>query len=336
MQFACGILADTDASPIVNHIAKHLVQHVHSLYDNGKYILDFSILKSCQKEGNLPAFNPYFTKYPACGLPLAEVLVNTELAYITDIDENDPLELKPSPAQIILHLRETSGKTYDRLWQALHLVPKNVIGLYLFKVSDPNVCKLHEFSALKFLSIENHGNIDIEDTVHDDLIESINCWGPQPCLTYFKLFRMSMTRTLMTALCNCTNLMHFKLSDCRMNLIDGLDCFGENMSILMASPPETLRELTLNYMYCDIHDVDVDHMTQAIREGKLTNLQSLDLSFNDGVSEVAVGHLLEALISIRPHKQLELLLYGTGVDENEQFKTEWNAKLAETNIDVKW
>ena len=334
LQFACGILADTDASPIVNHVAKHSVQYVQSEYNNGKQMLDFSILESCQKEGNLPGFNPYFSEYPACGLPLAVVLALTELAYITDINESDPLELKPSPAQIILNLRDTFrvGKTYDKLWQALHLVPKNVIGLRLSDVSDPNVYKLHEFSALKLLDIDNLDKIDIEDTLREDLTESINSWGPQPSLTYFRLTNFTITKSLLRALCKCTNPMYIELSFSHLNSINRHDC-GENMSILMSSPPEKLRELIL--IHCNLRDPDVDHIARAIKQGKLTNLQRLILSIN-GLGKVAVGYLLEALISMRPHKQLELNLYGTEAEEYIQYSTQWKAKLAETNIHLKW
>ena len=329
VHFACGILADTNASLIANHVAKVQVKRVNYELNYGKYLhIDLSILQSCQKEGGLSPLNLYLSKYPAGGYPLPEMLANTELAYITDIDGNDPLDLSPSPVQTIVKLDEVDSERFDRLWHALCSVHANVIALHLVRVRSTNVTKLHDFPQLKYLDLMS---CDCSKEAMEDLAESVNSWGPQPQLTYCYLSWVSIPRSLMTALCKCTHLKHLDLSRCNL---DG------KLSVFMADPPHALRDLIL--YQCSLHGADVDHLTQSIRQGHLTSLQELDIQWNP-VGEVAVGHLLEALISIRPHTQLELKLKNTYVDENgklthlsEQFRADWKTKLTDRNINVTW
>ncbi len=334
--FCCGILSGIDAFPSANHVAKHLLQNVHDTLNYGKDFMDerglelrgFSILRYCQKEGCQPALNRHVSKYPKCGHSLAEVLEYTQLAYVTGIDSNDTLQLNPSPSDIIVDLGEVDSDGFDRLWHALKSINANVIALQLVEVRSPNVTKLHHFPQLKHLHLESY---DCSEEAMDDLAESINSWGPQPQLTYCSLWKVPIPRSVMTALCKCTHLKHLDLTRCNL---DG------KLSVFMADPPHALRELRLNE--CSLHGADVDHLTQLIRDGHLTSLQKLNIYCNP-VGEVAVGHLLEALISIRPHTQLKLWLDETGVDENgkptelsEQFTTEWKTMLTDTNIKVDW
>ncbi len=328
VQFCCGILAEIDASPIANHVAKVQAQNINYGLNDGKRLhIDFSILKACQNEGSFSLLNPYLSEYPAHGLPLARVIANTELAYITYIDKNDTLDLTPSTAQIIVKLGWVPSEFY-KLWHALYSVHANVIALHLEDVRRKNVTKLHHFPQLKYLELFG---CDCSEEAMEDLAESINSWGPQPQLTYCKLDEVPISRSLMTALCKCTHLKHLDLTRCNL---DG------KLSVCMADPPHALRELILRE--CSLHGTDIDNITQSIRDGHLTSLQELDINKNP-VGEVAVGHLLEALISIRPHTQLTLALGLTVVDENKkltylskQFRTEWKTKPKHTNINVIW
>ncbi len=346
VNFACGILAGTDASPITNHVSNVLAKYYHDQLDSGikpsifeTYSGPLLLLASFHKEGNVSTvINPHLCKYPACGHPLREVLANTQLAYINNIDEKDSLQLSPSPVQIIVNLKyeqwnklfgkkmKVIGKEYDRLWKALNDISANVIALHLERVRSVNVTKLSHFSQLKYLSIMY---CDCSEAAGEDLAQSIEVWGPQSQLTSCTLSQVPISKSLMMALCKCSHLIHLFLWAC--NLHDKLDVF-------MATPPPKLRKLTLDW--CSLHGSDVDHITQAVKEGWLANLNELSIQCNP-VGEVAVGHLLEALISTRPHRQLKLWLGGTGVDEDgkyndlcEQFVTEWKAKLKDTNIKV--
>ncbi len=338
VNFACGILTDTDASPVTNHVATVLAQITHNELDTGKMepsIMNDKcqlLLKSFQKEGNVSTvINPYLCEYPSCGRPLAEVLANTELVYITDTDENDPLQLNPTQAQITVNLLGEPGEEYDRLWKALYNIQANIIALNLYEVSSANVTRLGHLPHLKRIFIEY-----CSEASGEDLAASIEAWGDQSQLTYCHLKKVPIPRSVMTGLCKCTHLIHLYLFRC--NLHDKLGAF-------MASPPPLLRELIL--CECSLHGSDVDHITLAIQAGRLTHLEKPSIRHNP-VGEVAVGHLLEALISTRPHTQLKLQLYSTGVkkesDEDEglytylskQFVSEWKAKLTDTNIKVDW
>ncbi len=339
VKFACGIFAKTDATIVANHVAKVLCQHVQNELNDGKQIHEsnilyeahnknklhgMSILQSCQKEGGIPALNPYINEYPSLGYPLAEVLANSELVYIHDIDENDTLQLIPSPAKIILNLRRVDLGMYDKLWQGLQEISANIISLHLSDIQSSNVTKLHHFPQLKYLRISD---CRCSEGAMEDLAESIDSWGPQQKLKHCNLSMLPIPRSVMIALCKCIHLIQLSFDLC--NLFDKLD-------VLMASPPPALKHLQMQDGF--LGGADVEHITQAIKHGRLTSLQELDIKWNP-VGEVAVGHLLETLISTRPHTQLKLWLWHTGVNEygmytylSEQFVTEWKRKLANTNI----
>ncbi len=331
VKFTCEILGETDASPITNCVAKVLANHTNDQLNTGHRpsLQDsLSLLESFQKEGKVSTvINPHLCEYPKCGHPLAEVMANTELVCITDIDKKDTLQLSHSPAQILIKLQKVDGKEYEKLWQAFHDIQGNVIALDLKRVSSANVTRLGHLPQLKYLNI-----ISCSKASGEDLAESIKAWGDQSQLTYCYLWSMPVLRSVMTALCKCTHLIHLAFRSC--NLHDKLDAF-------MACPPPILRDLLLPK--CSLHGADVDHITQAITEDQLTHLEQLNIQDNP-VGEVAVGHLLEALISTRPHTQLNLWLNGTGVDEesdedentslSKQFVSEWKAKLTGTNIKV--
>ncbi len=331
VQFAGGILASIDTSLvcITDHVAKTQILNEHNKLNNGKDLAkDFSILFSCQREEGLPAFNPYLSEYPTCGHPLAEVLAKTELVYITGIDENDKLELNQSPAQIIVKLESIDEEKYDRLWQELHDISANVIALSLSGVRSANVAKLSQFPQLKYLHL---GDCDLSEEEGGDLAESIEAWGSNPQLTFCAFWGVPIPRSLMTGLSKCSHLVHLDLI--RYDLHDKLDAF-------MSTPPPALRDLTL--FQCSLHASDIDHITQAILQGGFKHLELLGIHENP-IGEAAVGHLLAALVSIRPKTQLELWLYVTGVDGNgehtdlsKQFITQWKAKLTGTNINVSW
>ncbi len=332
VQFTCGILGETGASPVLNHVAKCLAGHIHKKLNNAvDHLPDTSILASCQKESGSFTINQHLSLYPSCNKPLDEVLANTELVHIDDIAENDTLQLNPRSAQIIVKLRSLDSgmhdEKYDRLWEALHSAHANVIALDLWKITSTNVTKLHNFPHIKHLSLRYSSSNDADMEV---LAESIESWGQQPQLTFCYLHYVPIPGSLMTALCKCTKLLSLALQSCNL--------YG-NLSVLMASPPQ-LRELHLDG--CSLCGADVDHITEAIRDGRLNHLLMLNINFNH-VGEEAVGSLLEALISTRPHTQIKLHLHHTGKDDDDllsclsdEFKTEWKTKLAGTNIDVEW
>ncbi len=321
VQFACGIMGDVDASLITEYVANVINQNTHNRLDVGEEYIEvgtrLSLLKTFEREGSVhTAINPYVCEYPACGRPLAEVLANTQLAYITHIDYRDALQLSPSPTQIILYLfgvsnedpDGVSSREFDRLWQALHSMKANIIAIDVGDIRSANVNKLSQLPQLKRLRIVS---CDCSEEAGEDLVESIKAWGPEPQLTYCMVSTMPISRSVMTALCKCTHLMNLTLTFYNLS---------GKLSILMASPPPELKALILQY--CSLHASDIHHIIQAIREGRLNHLQELDIQCNP-VGEVTVGDLLEAFISTRPHTQLKhefpLKCGFTGKDRDGQY-----------------
>ncbi len=191
-----------------------------------------------------------------------------------------------------------------------------------------NVTKLHHFPQLKCLNIDKCG---YGETEGENLVESINSWGPQPELTYLYLHDVFIPESLMPALCKCTNLLTLKLWCCGVR---------NKLSVLLASPPPLLAEFRLES--CRLNGKDVDDITKAIKGGTLNNLVVLDINEN-GVGKEAVDRLLEAIVSTRHQKHFKLNLTDTDIDENsnineldEQFIDKWEGKLTDTDIDVTW
>ncbi len=339
VQFACGILAEIDARPITSHVAKVLAQHTHNqlntgvkpsiITDFGKQVKPLSLLRLFEREGKVsPEINPYLCEYPACGRPLAEVLANTELAYITGIDKNDTLRLNPSPAKIIVKLICTNSYWFDRLWHSLCQICAGVLAYNTKEVKSANATKLSNFPQLKYINI-NGLTCNYSETVMEDLAESVDAWGPKPSLVSCKLVCVPISRSIIRAVGKCSCLTHLHLILCNLH---------DKLSILISSLHPALRHLELSQ--CSLLGSDVDQITNAIREGRLTSLQELEIQRNP-VGEVAMACLLEALVSTRPKVQLNLWLHATGVDENgkytwqsEQFINGWKAKLTSTDIKV--
>ncbi len=332
IQFACGILAETDASLLTNHVGKVLSELIQKEINEGK-IASFrlDIFYTLLKEGSVPLVNTHITWYPECGHPLSDVLQNTKLAVITDTDENDPLQLNASYAQIILHLeRACPSAAFERLWQALHSTHASVTAIDRYrKHLHINIRYTHirHFSQLKRLVIE-----DVSEAEMEDLAVSIDSWGSQPPLTYCGLPKygsiMPTLKSLMPALSKCVHLKYLDLA--------GHD-LHEKLSILMASLAPGLRKLVLQR--CNLHADDIDHVTEAFREGRLTRLDELYISWNP-IGEGGMNSLLQAISTIS-HALKDLGVTYTGVNEagryielSEQFISEWKGKL--TNIDVQW
>ncbi len=357
VQFACGILAMNDATVLTNYVAKVLHEYMLMQIDMGRALgrSQFrltTILPQFQKEGAVPLVNPYLTQYPACGRPLAEVMANTKLVYITDVDDNDTLQLNSNPAQIIVALAFSRlpihSQKFDRLWKALHVVPTNVIALSLDKVHSANRMKLACFSKLQYLEILNYYNWrDIVDKSEvTDLAFSIESWGPQAPLRYCHLSNKGelqytveskftelepsqlpiippLPRSMVKALSRCTNLKYLCLSGYTIR---------DRMSILMASPPPDLYVLHL--AGCNLIESDINHIMQAFKDNKLTHLEELDISDNRvGVDDL---HSVVEAISINSHSLKKIGLVGHVGDEFQYWMydqlDEWKAKLP--NIDM--
>ncbi len=323
LQFACGILGETDnASPLVNHIGSLLAQDVYQQLNLG-IILDLSgidiILKPCEKESGITRPNPYLCEYPSCEHPLAEVLSASKLVYINGVSRTDTLHLIPCSADILLY-PPIDIAIRDKLLQALEGKEASVISLRL----SGNVTKLSRFSKLKQL----HNSISLpsgEAEAMEDLAESIKSWGTEPPLTHWKLVG-NLSESVMSSLCLCTQLLYLDLN--QSNLRDKL-------CLLMASPPPALKELRIHQ--CSLGPSDVDSISQAVKCFKLSQLEKLDISDNR-VGEPAVNSLLEAFTSTRPNRQMTIKLVSTALvffprpSLSDKFVAEWKTKLKDSEI----
>ncbi len=344
VQFACGLLAESDASRLVNHVGWALTQYTNNQLNAGVKLsvtglhdscMLFSLLDKFEEEGKDPKrFHPYFCRYNTCGHSLEEVIENTELAYIEDIIGHD-FELNPSQAQIILNF--FYSENFDEAWHALKTMQAKVVALHYRGDVIGKVTKLSNFSGLKYLHIKKC-DANYYTTAVDDLAKSIHSWGHEPVLTYCHLELKELgpdEKSFLTALCKCTHLVYFHLEGCYLR---------NNLHILMDAPPPLLRYLALND--CSLDASDVDSITEATKGDRLPNLEELDISENT-VGEDAVGALLETVISTRSQKQLVMKVFHTGYylidrgddeiisDLPEQFVSEWKTKLTEfPNIKV--
>ncbi len=352
MHFACGLLSTTDASPLTNHIAKVLSENIQKQVNEGLDVSsplrraleplissDIALLTDFQRGSGTPIVTPHLTWYPTCGRPLAEVLANTKLAYITGIDDNDPLQLVASPAQIVIRLRKMSRKSFDRLWLALHQIDANVTVLDIPGIKSPNRANLWHFSRLKHLSIANADLPRLKD-----LASSIDSWGSEPPLRYCSIIpkRNAVHEPLVTILSKCPHLLYLDLSHMRLH---------NKLPILMTSPPPMLRQLEL--YSCALQGSDIDHITQAIRTDRLTKLEKMTLGWNP-IGEPALQSLLKAILT-KPHAMKKLNLELTGVDDSGQFypfpgvgeegncyplstrfMDKWTDKLMDIEIYVEW
>ncbi len=290
--FTCGILADTDASPITQHVAKVLNEHTKSQLNGGLQMSVmipefFQLIASFNVEGNVSTDNPYITEYPQCSRPLVDILANTELAVITSLNENDTFQLGPCSADILLNVSRKEEGKLRRVWETLPTTHyTNINALYTTQIRTDTI-PLSHFAQLKHLSI-----INIREGDHEDLVQSIDSWGPDPPLTYCRLRKVIIEGSLITALCKCTYLLCLNLAECNMK---------DKVCVLMDHPPPVLRDLNLgNGSLCAS---DVDHLTQAIKNDKLKNLKKLDIRCSP-VGEDAVNSLLEA-ISTRDYSEFK-------------------------------
>ncbi len=79
------------------------------------------------------------------GLPLAEVLTSTELVVITDVKEDDPLNVQHSTADVILYLDyKVNKETCSKLVKALHSAQANLLALRLGACDEINIYDLNE------------------------------------------------------------------------------------------------------------------------------------------------------------------------------------------------
>ncbi len=331
LRFICKLLVEshTDATPLVNHVAEVYVREIWEALNRGKIasVIDDNrfmyVMQTLQNAGKVLNVNPYLCWYPEyCGgLPLAEVLTNTKLAVITDVEEDDPLNVQHSTADVILNLQDNNKETCSKLVKALHSAQPNLLAL-----------KLDE--------------CDTDEDAMEELAAYIDSLGPLPQLRYCYLGHYTsfpIPSSMLTSLSKCKQLrcldmencdlgsrLHILLSDplpqlrvlvlddtrlCAEDVEQIADCarrnklphlrvldinenhhLGSRLHILISDPPPQLRELELQET--GLCAEDVEQIANCVRRNKLPHLRKLNISYNS-VGEEAVRGLLEAFLTTR-------------------------------------
>ncbi len=275
LEFICELLFESyaDATSLVNHVAQVFVREiweelnrgkVHTCINEGNEGLDG--IEHLQNAGKISNVNPHLCQYPEyCGgRPLAKVFNNTKLAVINNVDENDPLNVQHSTADVILRLQHKAKETCSKLVKALHSAQANLLALHL-------------------------DGCNTDEDVMEELAAYIDSFGPQQQLRYCYLgHETSIPSSLLTSLSKCKQLMCIDMGYCDL---------GSRLHILLSDPPPPLRVLVLRV--AKLCAEDVEQIADCVR----SNLRELDISCNS-VGEEAVRGLLEAfLITRRQSKQ---------------------------------
>ncbi len=347
VNFLCGLLSDSDATPVTDHTAQALLQHTHDQLNRGEWPTvitnlfvpspGITLLEGFQREGSVSAFNQYLTVYPASSHllyrdrtravanTLSDVLSNTHLVVITELNDTDTQLKDPisCSTEIIVNLMAVDDKMCSKLWQILQPVDKNnVLALSCFNINNEYISKLSHFSKLKHLSLSDCSEIDIET-----LSESITSWGSESKLKFCRLEFMTVPESLLNALRNCTFLIRIEISD---------STFDDGVGQFMSCPPPAMD--TLKITNCSLGEPDIASITEAFAQKRLGNLTHLDISKNP-TGQTAINSLFETLLATRPDKTLEVDISSiTDEDEelplSDQFINEWVLKFAITEIEI--
>ncbi len=323
VQFTCGLLARSEigARAITDHVAHTLGAGITALINDGRVKIfqvepsniwtariDFALWKLLQEEGRVTHVSPYFSEYPDCGNPLAEVLSNTGLALITGVDSKDSLKVESSTAYVILSLAETGKGEFSRLWKALKSAKTNIVALHLFEC-------------------------EIDENTMDELGKYIADRGSEMPLKIIHLDMIPIPNSLLASLGKCTRLVHIDMAWCNLS---------NRVHLLVDNPSPVLKCLSLTNAH--LLSDDVDQIADSVRQNKLGKLEQLDIQYNPicsmaeaelfdklskRCSEPAVGGLLEAFLTICGQKQS----YATGAESIAPGSAGENSKAGSSKDD---
>ncbi len=230
---------------------------------------------------------------------------NSDLVFISGVNENDPLQLDASSAKVMLLVRafESSESKAQRLLKLVSDIVSSHINLQSITsyAALPDICRLKNFPHLKCISFQT--NLSVKNV--KDLTESILHW-PEPELktlicplpTVNDDDALLATRSLIRVLKRCKQLQE-------LSPIMGGPLTG-SMPILMEDPPPPLRKLCLGDTM--LLDEDVRSIAEAVKHHKLQQLEALMIHTNSAVTEAAVTELVKACVAVRPGKPLEIVV----------------------------
>ncbi len=322
-RFTCGHLAPHDPRPITNYLAKLFADDALKELNKVGYVPPClkEKLQSCYDESSLLEINQHFCIYPSCGHPLSDAIKFSKLVLINSTNEKDPLNLQASSVPVIVSMKNPERKA-ERLMKALSSAHINVIGIG--NVLGDEGCKLGNFSQLKAIwyHVALSGSSLDEKHVRD-LTDSINAWGSEPRLRFLcaglptipdRWQATALFIPLIKALSKCNQLQ-------TLYLFDGHP--GACIPALMGAPPPALKTLWIVSFQFLLNDNVLESIAKAVRQNKLQNLSSLNLSLV-GKSQAALTSLVKAFIDVRPDKELHII--------SDQFSPEVRSLCEPTQI----
>ncbi len=347
VHFLCGLLAEGDATCITDHVAQLLLQHTHDQLNRGETLsvltdmtepsVALMWMEAFQKEGCVSGFNQYLSVYPerthvtpdnlarAHSNKLCDILCNTHLVIITELEETDKPLTDPGSAEVIVDISEMDSDKFYQLWHVLQSMEhSNILALSFYDITSECATKLENLSQMKYLRF-----CDVNCKVNiANLSKSIAAWGSEAKLRYLQMDFMTIPGSFLTAVSTCSHLRCTQFTQC--NFSDGLAPF-------MVCPPQGMTRLTLAHH--SLHREDVTSLAEAFAQNKLRRLEHLDVSRNH-VGKLAITTLLEAVLSSRPSSKMEIDITNNNEGNwappfSEQFINELKLKFSGTNIAIK-
>ncbi len=320
--------------------------------------LTLKLLQRFEKEASLEAFNNIINVYPDCGKSLGDCLGTSEYVLITKLpDHESELQFEPAfiKAKVIISLRFpyekakiSSTKDVTTLYDLLSKLEGSVLAVRLegdVWRKSPEVLP----ASLQQLSLTcSLGHIRNEDTWADlgiaihqlnhlthlslgwnfmrqhgaYIAHALEATSEESNLKYLDLgmnfFPEEVSPDIMSAIRGHRKLEHLLLFH---NTLSG--CVEK----FMEDPPPELREL--NMQCCYLLEGDLQSISNAIEEGKLKNLQILNIIGNNDIKKLCDQFFKTVRTTwsnedTQQQHRLELFVKLRGLPEKEK---DWELKL---------
>ncbi len=324
--FVCGRLRKLNkGATIVDHVARSIAEHLNRTLESGDSleICSRTSIRIFQEEADLPKLNKYFSIYPECGGQAKDILAQSEFVLFnangikTDRD-GASVDLGLPPDNVIgkIIITDVSERFFDGLmkmldkhkdcvqailfnhWRELRLSPGLQLSLLPSSlrtlqlagccINDEENCELLG-TALKGMShltrLELMGNKMVQHGAF--IVEALEATADHSKLRHLDLrenfLPEEVSAVLLSALTGHTQLQ---------NLLLGCNHLTGCVANLMQSPPPSIRAFYLDA--CSLNADDIRSISSAIQQGKLSQIESLNINENE-ISKVDLQPLLWAV-----------------------------------------
>ncbi len=374
VRFVCGLLKETDASPMVNHVCQKMVENTYSSLEHGKGLSligshlgedeeedrygDLPLLWVFQEEGGVDKFNEFLCVYPDSGYPLSYLLNNTQLVVIrsltTDLSDLDSISEQYS-AKIIFDVY-AKGATADTTDERLHYVlvklgsKDNILGLHINRTK-----LLASLGVLpKSLMYLTLTRCDINT---EDQCELLVGLGKMHRLKYLHLPSNRMKEHGFHVVQGLKELA--PQSQLKNLNLDGsfLPCIVSELLLETLCHHAHLERLQLSgnmvggkmklfttsspkqlkelvMRMCSPSKEDILSISSAFHTGKFQNLEHLSLSANR-LTDSVLEPLMEAVLATQSQRKQSILLDVRRNKLSESFLKEWVQAFATMDVEIK-